>query len=102
LSQISRRDESDRDPQKVLRDSAHGFVPETQRCLSTVSVIGSAAKMSANVECVVGGFVHREKTLRCAGRPETLHPALATPHIYMRAFDPIVLPTRLVVPDGQA
>jgi hypothetical protein len=58
--------------------------------------------MALEVERVVDGGVHAEKTLGRASRLEPLHLALSPPYRLMRVFGSIVLPQSLLMRAGQS
>ncbi len=58
--------------------------------------------MSSSVECVVGGLVYGEKALRRCRRLKALHPPFSASRVHMRPFNPVVLPTRLMVSRREA
>ena len=58
--------------------------------------------MALEVERVVDGGVHAEKTLGGASRLEALHFALSPWHRLMRVFGSIILPQPLLMRAGQS
>ena len=58
--------------------------------------------MALQVEGVLNGGVHTEKTLGGVSRLEPLHFALALSHCLMRVFRPIVIPQPLLLRADQS
>jgi len=84
-----------------LRGDACRFAPRSERTTPTVSVFGSTGQVPPGVEGVVRCHVKREEPLRGSRRSESLHLALSAPNADMCPFDPIILPTTLVMPGRQ-
>ena len=85
-----------------LRTNYDRLSPQTKRFISALAMFCGSAQMAAGIEGVVNGSMDCEKALSRLDRSKALHFSFSNSDRNMAAFDPVVLPLRLVMGSREA